>query len=181
MIEIVYAHPYPSRSRACAALLEATLGMPAVEVRSLYELYPDFDIDVAAEQAALERARLIVLLHPLFWYSTPSLLKLWFEEVLARGWAYGEGRRALAGKDALWVPTTGAPESEYRAQGRHEHPLEAFEPVISQTMRYCGTNWLKPFVLHGAHIIPDAQLRNAARRFRARLEEWQARATPTPA
>ena len=56
MILIVRAHPYPQRSRAGRALLEAVHDLPDLEVRSLYDLYPDFDIDVAAEQAALARA-----------------------------------------------------------------------------------------------------------------------------
>ncbi|MCP0855302.1 NAD(P)H-dependent oxidoreductase, partial [Salmonella enterica subsp. enterica serovar Give] len=36
-----------------------------VEMRSLYHLYPDFNIDVAAEQEALSRASLIVWQHPM--------------------------------------------------------------------------------------------------------------------
>ena len=56
MILVLHAHPYPRTSRAGAALLAAIRDLPSLEVRSLYELYPDFDIDVAAEQAALERA-----------------------------------------------------------------------------------------------------------------------------
>lgn len=176
MIEIVYAHPYPSRSRACAAMLQALRGIPDLEVRSLYDRYPDFDIDTPAERAVLEKARLVVLMHPLFWYSTPSLLKLFFERVLAKGWAYGQGGTALTGKDCLWVPTTGAEEIEYRAAGRHAHPLNAFEPVVEQTVRYCGMNWLEPFVVYGAHLVPESALLDAGRRLRQRLEQWRARA-----
>ena len=107
MILVVYAHPYPARSRACAALLEAIRGAERVEVRSLYDLYPDFDIDGDAERHALEGARLVVWLHPFYWYSVPALMKHWFDHVLIKGWAHGEGGRALAGKDCLWVTTTG--------------------------------------------------------------------------
>ncbi|WP_294260770.1 NAD(P)H-dependent oxidoreductase [Propionivibrio sp.] len=75
MILIVRAHPYPQRSRAGRALLEAVHDLPDLEVRSLYDLYPDFDIDVAAEQAALARADLVVWLHPIYWYSAPAMLE----------------------------------------------------------------------------------------------------------
>src|SRR6185295_5505982 len=64
MILVVHAHPYPKRSRAIAALLAAVRDLPGLEVRSLYELYPDFDIDHAAERAALEKAKLVIWLHP---------------------------------------------------------------------------------------------------------------------
>ena len=54
MIHIVYAHPYPSQSRANRVLLDAVRHLPQVEVGSLYDRYPDFDIDVAAEQRSEE-------------------------------------------------------------------------------------------------------------------------------
>ena len=76
MILLLYAHPYPSRSRAGAALLSALEGLQGLEVRTLYELYPDFDVDADAEQAVLLRADAIVWMHPLYWYSTPALMQL---------------------------------------------------------------------------------------------------------
>ena len=107
MIAVIYAHPYPRYSRACAALLQGIEGVAGLEVRSLYDRYPDFDIDGDAERSALEKARLVVWMHPLYWYTAPALLKHWFDHVLVKGWAYGEGGGALAGKDCLWVTTTG--------------------------------------------------------------------------
>ncbi len=179
MIVVVYAHPYPRHSRACAALLSALGDLPGVEVRSLYERYPDFDIDAVAERAALGNAALAVWMHPLYWYTAPALLELWFEQVLVKGWAYGEGGGALAGKDCLWVTTTGGDPGAYTAEGRHGHRFEAFVPPLEQTARFCGMNWLAPFVVHGAHEISDAALRERGEALRARLEAWvQARPAP---
>jgi glutathione-regulated potassium-efflux system ancillary protein KefF len=174
MIVVILAHPYPQRSKACAALVEAVRDLPALELRSLYDLYPDFDIDPAAEHAALERARLVVWLHPVFWYTVPGLMKHWFDEVLVRGFAYGPGGTALAGKDLLWAVTTGGDEEAYSERGRHRHGFETFVPVVEQTARYCGLNWLDPFVVHGAHEVPDESLRSAGRALRARIEAWRA-------
>jgi glutathione-regulated potassium-efflux system ancillary protein KefF len=53
MILIIYAHPYPQHSHANKRMLEQAGTLEGVEIRSLYQLYPDFNIDVAAEQAAL--------------------------------------------------------------------------------------------------------------------------------
>src|SRR4051812_38515621 len=116
MIDLVFAHPYPNRSRANRVLLAAVRDLPGVEVHSLYDLYPDFSIDVEAEQDALKRARLIVWQHPLYWYSVPGLMKHWFDKVLARGWAYGEGGTALVGKTCLWVTTSGGDEAAFSTQ-----------------------------------------------------------------
>jgi glutathione-regulated potassium-efflux system ancillary protein KefF len=55
MILIIYAHPYPQHSHANKRMLEQAGTLEGVEIRSLYQLYPDFNIDVAAEQAALAR------------------------------------------------------------------------------------------------------------------------------
>lgn len=173
MIVVIHAHPYPRRSRACAAMLAAIRDLPDLEVRSLYELYPDFDVDVAAEQAALARARLVVWLHPLYWYTAPGLMKHWLDVVLTGGWAHGRSGAALAGKDCLWVTTAGD-VAAFTAEGRHHHSFSDFVPVLDQTARYCRMNWLPPFVVYGAHEITDDALREAGVELRARLEAWAA-------
>ena len=173
MILVVYAHPYPARSRACAALVEAVRAREDVEVRSLYDLYPDFDIDGDAERAALAKADLVVLLHPLYWYSAPALLKHWFDHVLIKGWAHGAGNE-LAGKDCLWVTTTGGGEDAFTPAGRHGREFQAFVAPVEQTVRYCGMNWLAPFSVNGAHEVAPEALREAGAKLRARLDEWSA-------
>ena len=170
MLAVVYAHPYPDRSRANHALVETLRDVEGAELRSLYDLYPDFVIDVEAERRALEAAEVIVWQHPIYWYTAPALLKLWFEKVLGRGWAYG-ARRALEGKPCQWVVTTGSPTEGYGEAGVHEHPFEVYEPVVRQTARFCGMRWLAPLVVHGAHVIDDATLAREAARYRGRLGE----------
>ena len=153
------------------AMLNAIRDMPGLEVRSLYDLYPDFDIDVAAEQRALAGADLVVWLHPIYWYSAPSMLKHWFDVVLLRGWAYGNEGTALHGKDCLWVVSAGGDKPSYSATGMHAQPFENFAAPIEQTARFCGMNWQTPIVLYGAHSIDDAALAAEAENFRARLLE----------
>lgn len=170
MIDLIYAHPYPDRSRANRALLAGVRDLPGLDVRVLHDLYPDFAVDVEAEQAALLRARVVVWHHPIYWYGPPALLKLWFDKVLSWGWAYGTGGDALRGKRCLWVVTTGGDEGAYTDGGMHEHPFGAFEPPIRQTARFCGMEWLEPIVFHGARVGGDDRLESAARAYRARLE-----------
>lgn len=169
MILVLQAHPYPDRSRANQALTDAITGLDGVTVRSLYDRYPDFDIDVPAEQAALTGARVVVWQHPLYWYAAPALLKLWFEKVLTPGWAYGPGQRALRGKRCLWAVTTGGDDDDYAPDGCHRHPFATFVPVVRQTAQFCGMTWLEPFVVHGAHTLDDAALEAAGTRYRQRL------------
>jgi glutathione-regulated potassium-efflux system ancillary protein KefF len=176
MICVIFAHPYHTRSRANRALLDTLRTVPEVEVRSLYDLYPDFDIDQSAEQEALSRARLIVWMHPVYWYSVPGLLKHWFDKVLAQGWAYGEGGNALRGKHCLWVATTGGDDEAYSRTGVHEQPFANFIAPIEETARFCGMRWETPFIVHGAHVLSDADLKEQARRLAARLKAWMVQA-----
>ena len=171
-VALIHGHPYPNRSRAGRVLLDHVRELPGLEVRSLYDLYPDFNIDVAAEQESLLAAELIIWQAPFYWYGVPALMSLWFEKVLAHGWAYGEGGRALEGRSVFWVTTTGGPAETYRPGALHGHPFSAFIPAIAQTAAFCHMNWIDPpMILHGAHRLSPEQLHQEARRYRARVEE----------
>lgn len=167
MILVLYAHPYPQHSRAGKALLDAVRGLPDVTVRELYQLYPDFHVDVAAEQAALEAARTIVWQHPLYWYHAPALMTLWFEKVLTVDWAYG-ARHALAGKRVLWVTTTGGPEDVYTRHASRPTLAQLSAP-LKQTAEFCQMEWLPPLAIHQAGKLTDDQLLAASERYRDRL------------
>lgn len=171
MILIIHAHPYPRRSRAGRALLDAVRDLPGLEVRSLYDLYPDFDIGVDDERAALQRANLVVWLHPVYWYSVPGMLKHWFDVVLVRNLAEGESN-GLRGKHCLWVATAGGRSSSFSTDGIHQLPFADFEAPIRQTARFCGMVWEKPLTLFGADAIAADELAAAALAFRERLLPW---------
>ncbi len=148
MISLIHVHPHPGRSRANRALLAGVADLPGVEVRDLYSLYPDFSIDVAVEQQALLASKAIVVQHPVYWYAAPALLKLWIDEVLAYGWAYGEGGGRLRGMPFLWAATAGGGEGDYRPGGSHDRAFEHYAWPMLQTARYCGMQWQQP--LHPA-------------------------------
>ena len=172
MICIIHAHPYLSRSRTNRALADAISAIPDADLRSLYDLYPDFDIDVAAEQRALAAAGLIVWMHPVYWYNVPALLKHWFDKVLAYGWAYGDGGTALHGKHCLWVVTAGGDEQAYSPSGMHAYPFATYMPVVEQTARFCGMHWEPPYVVHGADGLDDARLAQHAAGVARLLSSW---------
>ncbi len=150
-ILVLAAHPNWRESRVNSQMLAAAREIERVQVRDLYSLYPDYDIDVGAEQAAAAAATLIVLLHPIQWYSMPALQKLWLDEVLTYGWAYGHTGTALQGKDLLLAATTGGPESSYHPQSYNRYFFDAFLPPYEQTAALCGLRFLPPLLLHGAH------------------------------
>lgn len=176
MITIVYAHPYPRHSRAGQALLQAVQDLPHVQVRNLYQMYPDFHIDAKAEQQVLLDTQTVVLQHPMHWYHMPALLSLWCEKVLAYGWAYGtkpDGTpaHALNGKRLLWACTAGGDEHAYSATGYNHFPMEQISTPIHQTALFCGMEWLTPHTVFHAGKLSEEQLLLAAEGYRLRLIE----------
>jgi glutathione-regulated potassium-efflux system ancillary protein KefF len=163
------AHPALSRSRVNAALLQAARQVEGTEVLDLYGTYPDYSIDIAAEQAALERAQRLVLVYPVHWYGMPALLKLWVDEVFQVGWAYGPGTSALQGKTLLTVVSTGGALDDYQPDAAHAAPFEAYLPAVRQFARYCGMGFETPMVLHGAHGVEADKLAQHAKAFQDRL------------
>jgi glutathione-regulated potassium-efflux system ancillary protein KefF len=157
-ILVLLAHPDLRHSRVSRHLAEALAAEPGVRLRDLYALHPDFWIDADAEREALRAARLVVWLHPIHWYGMPPLMKLWLDEVLSYGWAYGPGGTQLAGKDLLLVASTGGDEASYSAEGTHGQSFEAFLPPYRQTASLCRMRFLAPALFHDAHRAPKAQL-----------------------
>jgi glutathione-regulated potassium-efflux system ancillary protein KefF len=178
---VLVAHPQMEQSRVNRALMRAAraiehrgvdAGAPTVAVRDLYALYPDYLIDTAAEQAALAAAKLVVWQHPIHWYSMPPLMKLWVDDVLAFGWAYGPGGRAVQGKDLWLVATTGGPEESYRPDNYNRYFFDAFLPPFEQTAALCGMRFLPPLMLHGAHRASDAEVAAHAQVYGERLASY---------
>ncbi|MDP9967972.1 glutathione-regulated potassium-efflux system ancillary protein KefF [Variovorax paradoxus] len=171
-IYVLAAHPHWRDSRVNRRMLAAARGVPGVEVNDLYGSYPDFAIDVEAEHARLARASLVVLLHPIQWYSMPALQKLWLDDVLSYGWAYGPGGTALQGKDCWLVATTGSPEPSYHPQSYHRYFFDAFLPPYEQTAALCGMRFLPPLVLHGARSAAEDEVATHVDVFAQRLGSY---------
>ncbi|PZV83050.1 flavodoxin-like protein [Algoriphagus aquaeductus] len=97
-ILVLFAHPKYEQSDVNHALLEPISHLENIEIRDLYELYPDFNIDIQKEQELLFQHEIIIWHHPIYWYSCPPLLKQWIDLVLEYGWAYGPGGVFLKNK-----------------------------------------------------------------------------------
>jgi glutathione-regulated potassium-efflux system ancillary protein KefG len=157
-ILILFAHPALQKSRVNRRLISYVKEIEGVTFHDLYEAYPDFHIYVKREQALLEAHDTIVLHHPIFWFSTPAIIKEWFDLVLVHGWAFGREGKALQGKKLLSVISTGGRESLYKKDGFHRHTIGEFLYPIQQTARVCRMDYLPPFVVHGTHTLTPEEI-----------------------
>jgi glutathione-regulated potassium-efflux system ancillary protein KefG len=169
---VLFAHPALEKSRVHRRLtrdLPALVARtPGLTFRDLYETYPDFDVDVEAEQRLLESHDLVVLQHPFYWYSAPALVKQWFDLVLEHGWAYGSRGRALEGKRVLSVVTLGGSAGAYCRGGYNRFTVRELLAPIEQTARLCRMTYLPPYAVFGTHHLDDAGVAAEADRY-ARL------------
>ena len=85
---MILAHSNIQNSLANKIIAEQISQLADTEVRNLGQLYPDFQIDIAAEQQALLQADLIIFQYPFHWYSVPGILKEWMDRVFLFGFAF---------------------------------------------------------------------------------------------
>lgn len=148
---VIAAHPQlEDGSRMNKRLVEALRRRGGITVHELYKAYPDGEIDVAAEHALLEAHDRIVLQFPLFWYSSPFLLKKWLDDVLTYGWAYGPGGDKLHGKSLGLAITTGGPESSFQAGGYNQFSMSEITKPYQAMAHLVGFTFLPLFTVHGS-------------------------------
>lgn len=127
-------------------------------LHDLYSLYPDEKLDIEKEQQLIEAYDTIVFQFPFYWYSSPPLLKKWFDEVLADGWAYGRGSAyKLAGKTIALAITAGSEEKDYQASGRHKYTIKQLTTPFEITFNYIKADYQPLFVFYGTehHATPE--------------------------
>lgn len=152
---VYYAHPGHRYSRANAAMFAAIQGLDGISIVDLYAEYPRHMISVEREQGRLLAHDIIVFQCPLFWYSTPSLIKEWQDLVLEHGFAYGEGGDKLANKRVMFALTAAGAAEAYAPDGYQHYPLRTFLTPLEQTARLSKMDFLAPYVLHGSLRAPD--------------------------
>lgn len=151
---VYYAHPGHNYSHVNRVMARAAKKVDDITFVDLYADYPRFDINVDVEQQRLLDHDVIAFQFPLFWYSTPSILKEWQDIVLEHGFAYGSGGDSLAGKTLMVAITAAGPENAYTDGGYQRYPLRDFLRPLEQTARLCEMKFATPFVLYGALSAP---------------------------
>ena len=160
---VILAHPNIEASRVNRRLIEEVRKHSEITVHELYSSYPDWVIDVPREQVLLESHDRIVFQVPLYWYSTPPLLKKWQDDVLTYGWAYGTQGKKLQGKELLIATSIGGRQEVYQAGGSNHFTMSEILRPLHATANMCKMTYLPAFVVDGAS--DEKQLTEAALRY----------------
>ncbi len=171
----VYAHPNPD-SFNHAVLESLTKGLKqgghTVEVSDLYgiKFNPSFGgqdfaqfsgeqlpQDVLDQQAKVARADGLAFIFPIWWLSSPAILKGWIDRVLTRGFAYsftetGMMEGLLKIKKIMIISTTGGPEQKYQALGRTDTIKHFFHEIFKDD---CGIANVEHVMLYGLSMVDE--------------------------
>ncbi|KZX68767.1 potassium transporter KefG [Vibrio sp. HI00D65] len=147
---VLFAHPSQHRSEANKPLFEQAKHIDGVTCVDLYAEYPTFKINIYREQKRLLDHDIIIFQFPLYWYSTPAILKEWQDLVLEYGFAYGTDGNELEGKSLVCSITAGGKQDAYQCHGYNHFTIRELLHPIEQTASLCGMNYLAPFALFGS-------------------------------
>ncbi|CAM3942906.1 NAD(P)H-dependent oxidoreductase [Cohnella lubricantis] len=160
---IIAVHPsLADGSRMNRKLVEAAKQAGGLTVRDLYAEYPDGRIDVAREQELLLAHDRVVFQFPFWWYSAPSLLKKWIDEVMTFGWAHGPGGDKLVGKEWGLAISTGSSAEAYGREGYNRFTVDEFTRPYQIGFQLVGMKQLPSFIIHGAQQMSDGELERMA-------------------
>ncbi|MDJ0653173.1 MAG: NAD(P)H-dependent oxidoreductase [Xanthomonadales bacterium] len=147
---VYYAHPGHRHSEANRAMLDKAREVSGITLVDLYAEYPRFQINIDREQSRLLEHEVILFQFPMFWYSTPALVKEWEDLVLEHGFAYGHDGDRLSGKTMMLAITAGGADEAYSASGYQRYPMRTFLTPLEQTAVLCHMTFATPYVLYGA-------------------------------
>jgi len=160
-IAIQLVHPNYGESRVNKALINAVENLENVTVYNLYEKYPNYKINVEEEQKILLENDVVLFQFPLYWLSSPSLLKEWLDSTLTYNFAFGE-QYLLEGKKFAIATTAGSGTKEYHHEGSNKLPVEEFLNPFIGTASYTKMDYQDPFVTYETFVLSDEQLETAS-------------------
>lgn len=145
---LLFAHTFWQDSKVNKSLLEAVKSLDNITIHNLSTTYQDGKINVETEIALLEKADKIVLQFPLFWFSTPALIKEWQDRVLTVI-LYGENPKLLEGKTLTIIVTAGGNESSY--DGHHGYTIDSLLSPIKHAFAYSNMEIKEIFCIFAAN------------------------------
>ncbi len=162
-ILVIVIHPNLEKSLVNRIWVQELEKQEDVTIHDLHKKYPDEQIDVEQEQQLLVMHDRIIFQFPFYWYSSPPLLKKWFDQVLTYGWAYGAAGTNLHGKDFGLAISTGGAADAYQPGGYNQYSIPELTKPFQATSNLIGMRFMKIFKLQGVRSLStEAILQSAA-------------------
>ena len=124
-------------------------------LHSLYDVYPDLNFNIQAEQELLARYEEVIFQFPIHWFSTPFALKKYIDEVFTYGWAFGPEGEMLKGKKIGFAVSTGGKKESYESSSGISVPSLLNDFQLS--FIFCGCEITHIHVFYGAMENPSEE------------------------
>lgn len=110
---------------------------------------------LSGKQQRLVDHDVIIFLFPLYWYSTPSILKEWQDLVLEYGFAYGHEGTALKDKLFLCALSAGGKEEAYQTDGFNHYTIRQLLQPLEQMAQITHMTYIAPFAIFGSRTAQE--------------------------
>ena len=160
---VVITHPNIDSAKVNRAWLQEIKKHPdSITAHELYRKYPDGKItDVAGEQALVDAHDNLIFQFPMYWFSSPPLLKQWLDDVFAHGWAYGSKGHKLQGKKFGIAVSMGS-GMDYYAK---EYGIEGLLVPFRATAHFVGMDMQRTFMFFGGFSPSEESLQESASQY----------------
>ncbi|ASZ14761.1 NAD(P)H-dependent oxidoreductase [Chitinophaga pendula] len=167
----IIAHPNISESVINKHLVHTLSSHPdTVTIHHLYDQYPDWNIDVKAEQQLVEQHDRILFQFPFYWFSCPPLLRKWMDDVLTYGWAYGRTGDKVKNKQLLLAVSAGIEQDDYKQGGKYLYTMKELLRPFELTALYTDMIYKTPFVVYDTDNQTGQDLARISQEYTAFLE-----------
>jgi NAD(P)H dehydrogenase (quinone) len=130
--------------------------------------------NIKQEQEKIKAAGLLILQFPLYWFSIPSIMQSYFEQVLTPGFAYPgtfEHSPLCDGRKVLFSLTTQSSEEDYQAQGMIGTDIKGILRPLAVAMRFVGYQILQPLSFCHVDAMSDETFSQAQLQLEKQLQQ----------
>lgn len=154
---VIISHPNINESSSQQFLVQSFPDSREVTMHYLEGTYPNGKIDVKKEQALLKEYDRVLFQFPFYWYSSPPLLKQWFDEVLEEHFAFGYRGNKLQGKEFGLILIIGVGEKEYQTGGQEGFSISELTKPYQAIAKKIGMHYLKPLTIFQFPYMTEAE------------------------
>lgn len=141
---IIISHPNIAESTSQQFFLAGLDNREEVTIRHLERAYPEGKIDKVSECQLVREHDRLIFQFPLYWYSSPALLKEWQDQVLTEF----TGSNLLKDKEFGIVTTVGVRQIDYLAGGKVGFTLDELMRPYQAVANHFEMRYLPIFSIH---------------------------------
>ncbi|RFS82305.1 NAD(P)H oxidoreductase [Actinomadura spongiicola] len=117
-----------------------------------------YSAEVRAHARRLDRADVIVVVFPVWWFGLPAILKGWIDRVWNYGFAYGRRVPRLRDKQMLWLGLVSYTRERWAELGWDEPVARVLREGISE---FCGITDVSVHFIHDSLSAGERALTSA--------------------